>query len=438
MHERTTNLHEPEKGKKTHPSAEASNPQGMGSNRQWGGGCPEVSSPSTNPLPLEKSPGTRSSGIPQRHEAQSRSPRSEAGNGKPKAEGGSCASDPGIDAFKKRDELGLTNRPKGSTYSKEQRQRIIEEVQRLSLEGVPKSQILKALGVCRSTYYEWARERGASQRKPSALSLTVYEKQAIIDKKKIQTELTHRKISGSLRHDGFWISPSSCYRVLKPLGWVAHQELREAPWRVPRYEPFRPNQVWGEDWTILSITNNRYYLLTIIDYFSRYIVAWGIVKTVTQREVQNLLALAYLSEGIEQQDPKPILKADQGSPNMARETKRLIRDLEMVLSPSRAYRPTDNPRQERWYRTVKQEEIYCYPTYPSEEIARSSIAKYIRFYHEERPHQALWNYTPRFVHRLGNNTELLEHHRAMVRIVKEQRMSLNSMGNEYQPMAVSS
>jgi transposase InsO family protein len=192
---------------------------------------------------------------------------------------------------------------------------------------------MKALGVCRSTYYEWAKEWQPSQRKASVLSLRVYEKQAIIDKKKAHRDLTHRKISGSLRHDGFWISPSSCYRVLKPLGWVAHQDLREAPWKVPHYEPFRPNQVWGEEWTILSIANNRYYLLTIIDYFSRYIVAWGIVKTVTQREVQNLLALAYLSEGIEQRDPKPILRADQGSPNMARQTKRLIRDLEMVLSP---------------------------------------------------------------------------------------------------------
>jgi hypothetical protein len=112
-------------------------------------------------------------GIPQRQEAQSRSPRSETGEGKPKAEGGSCASDPGTDALKKREELGLSNRSKGSTYSKEQRQRIIEEVQKLSLEGVPKSQILKALGVCRSTYYEWERERGASQKEPSALSLTV-------------------------------------------------------------------------------------------------------------------------------------------------------------------------------------------------------------------------------------------------------------------------
>ena len=54
MHERTTNLYQSEKGKKTHPSAEASNPQGMGSHRQWGGGCPEVSSPPSNPVPLEK------------------------------------------------------------------------------------------------------------------------------------------------------------------------------------------------------------------------------------------------------------------------------------------------------------------------------------------------------------------------------------------------
>jgi transposase InsO family protein len=255
--------------------------------------------------------------------------------------------------------------------------------------------------------------------------------------KKTRTELTHLKISGSLRHDAFWISPSSCYRVPKPLGWVAHHDPREAPCKVPHYEPFRPHQVWGEDWTILSIDNKRYYLLIIIDYFSRYMVAWGIVKAVTQREVQNLLALAYLGEGFEQQDPKPILRADQGSPNMARETKRLMRDVEMVLSPSKAYRPTDNPRQETGYRTVKQEEIYCYPTYPPEEIARSSIAKYIRFYHEEQPHQALWNHTPGFVHRLSDNTEPLEHHKRMVRTVKEQRMSLNRMGNEYQPIAVS-
>lgn len=49
---------------------------------------------------------------------------------------------------------------------------------------------------------------------------------------------------------------------------------------------------------MLSIKGLRHYLLTIIDYFSRYIVAWAIVKTVSQREVKDLLAIAYISQGI--------------------------------------------------------------------------------------------------------------------------------------------
>jgi putative transposase len=265
--------------------------------------------------------------------------------------------------------------------------------------------------VNRSTYYEWLKKKENPPRMPSPLQLTSIEKEAVIQKKQQEPQLSHRQLSGKLRPDGHWISPSSCYRILKPLGWISPSILREAPWKVSRYEPFRPNQIWGEDWTILSIEDTCYYLLTVIDYFSRYIVAWGIVRTVTRREVQNLVALAYLSEGIGASEPKPLLRADLGSPNMAHSTRRLIQDLEMVFSPSRASRLTDNSRQERWYRTVKQEEIYCYPTYPSPEIARCSLGRYIHFYNEQRPHQALWNYTPGYVHRLGNKTELLVDHK---------------------------
>ena len=68
---------------------------------------------------------------------------------------------------------------------------------------------------------------------------------------------------------------------------------------------------------------------------------------------------------------------DRGSPNMAYGIRRLIKDLEMIISPSRVNGPTDNVRQERWYRTVKQEEIYCYPSYPSLDIARDFMARYI-------------------------------------------------------------
>jgi hypothetical protein len=83
-------------------------------------------------------------------------------------------------------------------------------------------------------------------------------------------------------------------------------------------------------------------------------VAWGVVKTVTQREVKSLLTLAYISEGIQDSAQKPLLRTDKGSPNLANGTKRLLGELEIILSPGRTNRPTDNARQERWYRTVKQ------------------------------------------------------------------------------------
>ena len=437
MHERTTNPSRNKGPQEIYPAAQASNSQGMGSHGQRYRSGPEAPDPSPNPLSLEEGPGTRSPSVSQRQEATHRSSDSAVGDRESEVEGGLGPSDPGVDAFKKRDELGLTNRAKGSSYSSEQRQRIITEVQNLAQAGISKVQALKNLGVCRSTYYGWLRAKRPQEATPSPLQLTSVEKQAVVEKKKLEPQLSHRRISGSLRPEGYWVSSASCYRILKPLGWIASSTLREAPWKVPRYEPFRPNQIWGEDWTLLSIDSLRHYLLTIIDYFSRYIVAWGIVRTVTRLEVQNLLALAYLSEGIKPEDSKPLLRADLGSPNIAHSTRRLIRDLEMVLSFSRPHRPTDNGRQERWYRTVKQEEIYCYPTYPTIEIARLSLGRYIRYYNEQRPHQALWNYPPGYVHRLGNKSKLLAHYKTMVHIVKEQRLQINQRMEKNQIIAVS-
>lgn len=85
---------------------------------------------------------------------------------------------------------------------------------------------------------------------------------------------------------------------------------------------------------------------------------------------------------------------------MAQGGRRFIRNLEIVFSPGRAYRPTDHGRQEQWYRTAKQEENHFCPTYPAIETARLSLGRHIHHYNEERPHQALWNYPPGDVHRL--------------------------------------
>jgi len=148
-------------------------------------------------------------------------------------------------------------------------------VEALHAQGVSKTKALVALGICCSTYYSWFKERNSGKRGPSLVALTEQEREAIIAKKEQEPYLSHRQISGFLRHEQYWISPSSCYRVLKLQGLILSQELRPSPWKKPHYEPFRPNQIWGIDWTILLILERRYYLLSLIDYFSRYIVAWG-------------------------------------------------------------------------------------------------------------------------------------------------------------------
>jgi putative transposase len=425
MYERSTEHDQPEKRQKVYTTTKASDPQRMGTEWKWSRGCRETPDSSSNPLSMEKGSGARCGNLSERQAPENESEDKGTRGRKPEAQGSPYHSDPRVDVVKKKDELGLTNRPKGATYGQVQRQRIIEEVENLKVAGIKKTAALKTLGVTRSTYYGWIYQPEQSKRRSSVLSLTEVEKQAVIDFKKLEPHLSHRKISGYLRHDGHWISSSSCYRILKALGWVLPQSLRKSPWSIAHYEPFRPNQLWGEDWTILTVSGLRYYLLTIIDYFSRYIIAWGIAKTVTHREIRNLLTLAYISEDIENKKQKPVLRTDRGSPNMAHRTKKVIKDLEMILSPGRANRPTDNARQERWYRTVKQEEIYCYPTYPSVEIARQSLARYIEEYNEVRPHQSLWNYTPGHVHRIGNKTRIIQHYKQVVQNVKEQRKRIN-------------
>src|SRR5688500_16814687 len=77
---------------------------------------------------------------------------------------------------------------------------------------------------------------------------------------------------------------SSCrasviYGQLKEHGQIEPYERRAAPWKSPRYEVWQRNQMWGSDWTKLSVGGVRWYLLTVIDFFSRWIIAWEVMPT---------------------------------------------------------------------------------------------------------------------------------------------------------------
>ena len=166
--------------------------------------------------------------------------------------------------------------------------------------------------------------------------------------------------------------------------------------------------MWGTDWTKLRIGGVRWYLLTLIDFFSRLIVEWEIVPTVNAGNIKEIYKTGLSTFNIPLNwHILPELRADQGSPNTSKVTKGFFKDIKADLSFARVRRPTDNAITERFYRTIKQEEIYVVGDYQDLPTAKETIGDYIKWYNEKRPHQSLWNFTPQMVHEMNDKTELL-------------------------------
>ncbi len=120
-------------------------------------------------------------------------------------------------------------------------------------------------------------------------------------------------------------------------------------------------------------------------------------------------------------ETKPELRVDRGSPNTAGITQEFFEALGAELSFARVRRPTDNALTERFYGTVKQEEIYLVGNYPDQISAREEIGRYLRFYNESRPHQALFNFTPAHVHEVNNKSVLMAELKEIKRTTRERR-----------------
>ena len=151
----------------------------------------------------------------------------------------------GADALEKKDEPGLMGRMSDQSDSSEQRQRILDTVQRLKSQGVSRSCVLNGLGIPRSTFHFWRSEKDRKTRLTAYNALLEYERQSIVSIKQRKTHLSHRQIIGLLRHQNVWVSSSTCYRELKSRGMLWTWTLRESPWKTAHYEPYEPNRIWG-------------------------------------------------------------------------------------------------------------------------------------------------------------------------------------------------
>lgn len=191
-------------------------------------------------------------------------------------------------------------------------------------------------------------------------------------------------------------------RLMRLMGLAAIYPKRRTTWPAVGHKIYpyllrnvavsRPDQVWSTDITYIPLRQGFLYLVAILDWFSRYVLAWRLSNTLT-----GSFCLEALEEALAAGRPE-IFNSDQGSQfTAAAFTTRLEREGVAISMDGRG-RALDNVFVERLWRSVKYEEVYL-KDYADGWEAEASLARYFRFYCDVRLHQALGYRTPLNVYR---------------------------------------
>jgi len=210
-----------------------------------------------------------------------------------------------------------------------------------------------------------------------------------------------RRITAALCREGLSISRPTIQHYMRemciagiapgPNTSQPHPAHKTYPYLLRGLKIDRPNQVWGIDITYIRLRAGWMYLVAVLDWFSRYVVAWQLDQTLEMPfvllTVEQALALG-----------RPgIWNSDQGSHFTSPQYIQKLLDAQVQVSMDGRGRAMDNIFTERLWRSVKYEEVYLHD-YDSPREARQGLEKYMDFYNFERLHQSLDYRTPEEVH----------------------------------------
>ncbi len=173
----------------------------------------------------------------------------------------------------------------------------------------------------------------------------------------------------------------------KPRTTIINKDHKKFPYLLKNLEISKPNKVWAVDITYIKTPRGFVYLVALIDIFSRFIVS---SKLSISLDTQPCLEI--LHKGLKIATPQ-IINSDQGSQFTSRVWIDFLTQKNIQISMDSVGRWADNIYIERFWRTIKQEEIYINPSNNLEEL-RIQIDRFIKFYNYQRPHQALKYKTP--------------------------------------------
>ena len=207
-----------------------------------------------------------------------------------------------------------------------------------------------------------------------------------------------RRMKVWLAREGRCVSRKRVQRLMRIMGLraIIYRSPRTSqPAPAHRVYPYllrnaritRPNQAWAADITYLPMARGFLYLVAIMDWHSRYVVAWRLSNT-----LEADCCVDALQEALEQGQPE-VCNTDQGSQFTSLEFTQVLPEHGVKISRDGKGRYSDNIFVERLWRTLKYEEVYL-KAYSNSTEAGKEVGAYFRFYNDQRPHQALGYRTP--------------------------------------------
>ena len=204
----------------------------------------------------------------------------------------------------------------------------------------------------------------------------------------------------------WFISESSVYRILKSRGlitspaWVvmkAADKFKDPPARV--------NELWQTDFSYFKIVHwGWYYLNTIIDDYSRYIIEWELCKNMRSDDVERIINKALYTTRLGDNE-RPKLLSDNGSCYVSSDLHDFLTEKSITHVRGRPYHPQTQGKIERYHRTLKN--VILLDHYLSPEQLRQRIGEFIVYYNNHRYHESLNNLTPADVY-FGREREILQ------------------------------
>lgn len=211
----------------------------------------------------------------------------------------------------------------------------------------------------------------------------------------------YRKVVIKLKEQGYTINGKKVKRLMKRMGLrsllpkprtsIPNKESAVQPYLLKDVKITQANQAWGVDMTYIHLPTGMVYLFAFIDWHSRYIVGWKLAVTM---EAEH--GISAFRDGLKIGCPE-ICNADQGTQFTSGAWIVELTSHGVQISHTGVGRCIDNVRIERFWWTIKWEDIHL-SSYETVSDAKRGIAKFIKYYNEERPHQALQYKTPHEVY----------------------------------------